>query len=149
MQNRSGQKTRKGSRRVTHRYSPSLNFVAALVAIAGMYTPISLMGPETFVQETRSMAAGSGAAITASVPENPYSMLAEQLRAKEEALVEREAALSGPDERRTYSLGEIFGFLGFALSLVLSVFIGINFYMDVRRGRKPGLFENKYAVDLR
>lgn len=135
-------------RGVASRLVPSLNLLALVTAFAGLLLPLTQMSPERFVDNAHSLAAASGVSLSAAVPSNPYNTLAQQLSDREKALEERESAMNKA-ETPAPTLGEIMGFVSFALSLILCVLVGINFYLDSRRGRRSGMLANKFSVDLR
>lgn len=96
------------------------------------------------------MFAGTGAALSAVVPANPYNTLAQQFAEKEQELNDREAMLAEREAKNVGpSAGGIFGVLSFAFSLVLLALIGVNFYLDSRRGKKTPTLSSKFSVDLR
>jgi hypothetical protein len=131
-------------------YAPSLNFVAALVAVAGIFAPFATTSPVLFVDDARAMLGAAGATLSASVPPNPHNTVAEQLANEKRSLDEREAMLDARENAPVgVSAGEIFGFAGFAISVVLLILIGVNFYLDSRLGRKPTVLSRKFVVDLR
>jgi hypothetical protein len=126
-----------------------LNALAFGVAISGFFIPLMTQSPERLVNDAQSMLASSGATLTAAVPQNSYNSLAQELDAKEQSLNDREAALNELSTVQVRpSWGDIFGFVSFALSLILCALVGLNFYMDSARNRKRGVVSGKYSVDL-
>ena len=127
-----------------------MKLMALGVALGGLMVPFTMQTPVDFVQNAQSMFAGSGAAISAMVPANPYNTLAQQLVEKERELVDREAALA---EREANDIGPsaggIFGVLSFVFSVFLLALIGVNFYLDARRAKKRPTLASKFSVDLR
>jgi hypothetical protein len=142
----SSAKRRKGVAAAT--YAPSLNFIAALVAVAGLFAPFATTSPTIVLDDMHTMLGAAGATLSASVPANPYNTIAQQLADERRLLDEREASLLAR-ERAPISAGEIFGFVGFAVSVALFILIGVNFYLDSRHGRKPTVLSRKFIVDLR
>ncbi len=140
-------KLRRHTRNV--RSEQSLNLIALAAVFAGFVFPLLQMTPERFVNNAGSLAASTGVSLSAAVSPNPHSLIAEQLSEKERALAEREIAMSAAERPRGFTLGEIMGFASFALSLVLCALMGLNFYLDCRRRRKPGMLGSKFSVDLR
>jgi hypothetical protein len=134
---------KRNTRGILYRPVP-LNYLALGIALSGFLIPIYTQSPMGLIQDAQSMLADSGASLSAAVPENPYNLAAEELAAKEQALNEREAALDTP---RT-SLGDIFGFASFALSVILCALVALNFYLDSHRGKRRGVAPGKYSVDL-
>jgi hypothetical protein len=129
-------------------YAPSLNFVAALVAVAGLFAPFATTSPTIVLDDMHAMLGAAGATLSASVPSNPYNTIAQQLADERRLLDEREADLLAR-ENTPISAGEIFGFAGFVISIALFILIGVNFYLDSRHGRKPTVLSRKFVVDLR
>jgi predicted PurR-regulated permease PerM len=129
------------------RISRRLRLLALVAALGGLSFSLTQITPERLVTQAQSLSAGAGSTLTALVPANPYNTLADQLYKKEQALNEREAALDQRDTTWHLSLGEMLGIVSFVLSLLLCVLIGINFYLDMRRGKRP--FANRLSVDLR
>lgn len=135
-------------RRGKIRLSVPLRPIALGVALGGMLLPVLMQTPERITRNAENMLAGAGATLSASVPENPYNTLAQQLQEEQAALDEREAALNEKESDIGPSAGEIFGVMSFVMSVVLLGLLGLNFYMDSRRNRKPGI-SSKFSVDLR
>lgn len=136
----------RGSRTVT----VSLKAVALGVALAGFFLPFAMQSPKSIAEDAGSMLAGAGESLSASVPLNPYNSLAEQLAAKEQSLNEREAELDVETRASNLpSTADMFGFVSFALSLFLLVLVGVNFYLDSRRGKHNSIISSKFSVDLR
>jgi hypothetical protein len=126
-----------------------LNALALGVALSGFFIPVFTQSPSHLIDDAKSMMAGSGASLSAAVPENPYNTLAQQLDQKEQALNDREASLNARTSGSLISTtGDIFGFVSFALSLLLCGLVGLNFYMDSRRGKKRNVISGRYSVDL-
>ncbi len=126
-----------------------LNSLALGVALGGILVPLLMQSPVHFASDAESMLAGAGSALSASVPPNPYNTLAQQLKDKEDSLNERQAELDAREVTAVGpSAGEIFGFLSFVFSVILFALIGLNFYMDSHRSKKP-VVSSKFSVDLR
>jgi len=125
-----------------------LNALALGVAISGFLIPVFTQSPSDFVQDARGMLADSGTALSAAIPPNPYNSLADQLDQKEQELNQREAALDARSSNGLFATGNIYGFISFILSLILCGLVGLNFYLDSRRGKKRGFLPGKYSVDL-
>ncbi len=125
--------------------------VALLVAALGFTYPLFAQSPARLAQVAVSMTASADATLSANIPENPYNSLAQQLTVKQLSLQEREAELAAKEARNNVpSLGEMFGFASFVLSILLCVLVGLNFYLDSRRSRKGlGLANGRFQVDLR
>lgn len=128
--------------------SVPLRPIALGVALSGMLVPVLMQTPERLTQNTESMIAGAGATLSASVPENPYNTLAQQLQDEQAALNEREAELKKKENNVGPSAGEIFGVMSFVMSVILLGLLGLNFYMDSRRNKRPAV-SSKFSVDLR
>ncbi|MBD3208570.1 MAG: hypothetical protein GF370_03900 [Candidatus Nealsonbacteria bacterium] len=81
--------------------------------------------------------AGKTVGVSAGVPENPFSKIAQQLEEKEEQLQEKEEFLARRElelEKQMFSEeGKVM--LGLILTLVVSLFLllGLNFYFDHKR----------------
>lgn len=128
----------------------SLNAVAILVAFVGLSFPVVAQSPADLISTGRAMVAATGATLTVGVAENPYNTLAQQLTVKQLSLQEREAQVDAREAAlKRPRLGDIFGFASFVMSILLLVLIGLNFYMDWRRGGRQLLARNKFQVDLR
>jgi|GEM_PF-1719299 len=125
-----------------------LNALALGVAISGFFIPIFTQSPAGLIDDAKSMTAGSGATLSAAVPENPYNTLAQQLDQKEQALNDREAVLNAREPASSVSMGDFFGFVSFILSLLLCGLVGLNFYLDSHRGKKHSVISGRYSVDL-
>lgn len=71
---------------------------------------------------------------TASVPENPFNVLALQLKEKEIRLNEREQSLTELEDKIIGETGSIKQWLAFIIPLVVALFIliAINFYFDYK-----------------
>lgn len=126
-----------------------LNALGIFVAFLGLVHPLLVQSPHGIAANVGAMAAATGATLTVGVAANEYNTLAQQLSVKQLSLQEREEALRAKETRYAgLSLGDLFGLASFVLSIILCALIGLNFYMDWRRGRKimrPG----KFQVDLR
>jgi predicted PurR-regulated permease PerM len=143
-------RNKRSDKRGTIRLRVPLNALAFGVALGGIALPMFMQTPARLVADAQSMMADSGAALTAAVPPNPYNTLAQQLDAKEQALNDREAALSAQDRKNTgLSFNELFGFISFALSIFLFALIGLNFYLDSRQRSKGSAVSSRFSVDLR
>lgn len=144
---------KKKANRVASKKSASnvLSAVAIVVACVGLSYPLLTETPQRIAGVAISMAASADATLTVSVPENQYNTLAQQLTVKQLSLQEREAELNAREARNNKpSLGEIFGFISFLLSVLLCMLIGLNFYLDSRRVRRDtGIMGKRFQVDLR
>ena len=141
---------RKSEKKGAFYISIPLNALAIGVALGGFVLPLATQSPQNLVEDAQSMLAASGSTLSAEVPPNPYSDLAQQLDQKEQALNQREEALSQRASALSRpSIGEIFGFISFALSIILFVLLGVNFYFDSRRSKRPSFLSTKFSVDLR
>ncbi len=136
------------AQRALRRVKLPLNALAFGVAISGILLPVYMQSPARLAEEMQSMLGAAGATMSANVPVNPINTMAQQLSDEKKSLDEREAVLAARENHRPITTGEIFGFISFALSVVLCMLVGLNFYMDSRRGKKGGLIVGKYQVDL-
>lgn len=126
-----------------------LNALGIFVAFLGMVHPLLVQSPHGIVMNAGAMAAATGASLTVGVPANQYNTLAQQLSVKQLSLEEREEALKARETRFAgLGLGDMFGLASFVLSIILCILVGLNFYMDWRRGRK-NLRPGRFQVDLR
>lgn len=116
------------------------------VASSAIVFSLLIASPENFLFGSGSMLA-SAVGARASVPENSYNTLAEQLAEKEKALNEREAAISQQGRVGETPQSPPWALMSFTLSLVLLVLVGINFYLDMRR-RNPQP-SSRLSVNLR
>jgi predicted PurR-regulated permease PerM len=137
---------KKTSKSILYKSVP-LNYLALGIALSGFFLPIFMESPAQLVNDAQSMLADSGATLSAAVPPNQYNTLAEQLDAKEQALNDREVALKA-SRTGIFSSSDIFGLISLVLSLILLGLLGLNFYLDSRRGTRTGI-SGKYSVDLR
>lgn len=129
---------------------PSTLRVAGLsvAALLGGYG-IAANGPAFLLSDTQAMLGTASVGTSASIPENPYNTLAQQLKAKDDALTQREMELESrtAELQSARSLNDRFGMLSFALSIVLLALVGANYYFDYRRDRRGGA--SSFSVDLR
>ena len=126
----------------------SINAAGLLVAFIGVSFPFSMQSPGRVLSGVQSFVASAGATLTVGVAENPYNTLAQQLSVKQLSLEEREAALKAREEKQGFfARSDLFSIASFILSVVLLILVGLNFYMDWRRGRKK-VISGKFQVDL-
>lgn len=109
--------------------------VAALVLF--VYAA-SVAPPRELVARAPLMLGSAAIGVAASVPENPYNSLAQELRVKEEELKVREQQLSGNGGNTLPQSGFFnltMALVSFALSIILFVLLLLNFYFDWHRER--------------
>jgi hypothetical protein len=127
-----------------------LNSVALLVAIVGISYPLFTQSPQGIAQNAVTMVGAVGADLTVGVAPNPYNTEAQALAQKQLSLQEREAQLNTREAADTApQIGAMLGFVSFFLSLLLCALVGLNFYLDSRRGRKLSPLGRRFQVDLR
>lgn len=128
-----------------------LAFVGLLIAAPSFTLSVLSISSSRYDTPISSQLAGA-AAVTASVPENPYNTLAMQLDARATSLDEREAALRDREGVRNVIgvLGDYMGFASFFLSITILLLLSYNFYLDARRGIvRPLAIPERFKVDLR
>ena len=137
----------------TRGYQDVLTAIALFVAMTGLAYSLFTASPEKLAQDaTRLLASGAAATLGVAVPENQYNTLAEQLRAKQTELDQREASLNAaPARPATWPLfqSDLLSVASFFMSFILLILIGLNFYFDKRRVASRTPVGGKYSVDLR
>ena len=128
----------------------SINTVGVGVAAFALTSSLFIVSPQQFLFDAQNMMATAVGA-RASVGENQYNTLAQQLQEKEEALNEREATLAqqeggmrGPTSQPS---GNTWVFVNVALSFMLFILVGLNFYLDLRR--RGTASTNRYLINAR
>lgn len=121
--------------------------LAVIVAIGGMYTSVDSVTATPFAASAQSLMGAASVSISAAIAPNPDNTLASQLRAKEEQLAAREAALNTRAAAPALVVTD-WGFWAFVLSATLLVLVGLNFYFDMRRAHAFAR-ARLFAVDLR
>jgi hypothetical protein len=136
------------SRKRQARKMPLLNLAGIGVAAFALTFSVTVTSPEKFLFDAQNLFAAAVGA-QAAVPENPYNTLAQQLEDRERALEERETA-QGTSPEQAPLANNTWAFVSFGLSVMLFVLVGLNFYLDTRRGsRVAQLLTRRYSVDLR
>jgi hypothetical protein len=123
-----------------HRASPYLVLIATLVFAALFFSGIAFT-PNSQTEALDQIATVVG--MSASVPSNEYSQLAQQLTAREQALSDREAALVLQEETQRGTLNDDVRRANARTLIVLSValvilfvLVMLNFYFDIRRHQR-------------
>jgi len=115
-------------------------FNAACFALAAVLFSYSILSetPGTLAIHTRAML-GSVVGASASVAPNPDNTLAAELKQKEDELAAREGRLNVAENEIQNSRNDM-AVYSFLLSGILFVVVGVNFYLDWRRGRTRNPF---------
>lgn len=139
------------SARIASKRANIVNVLALVVAIPAFGYALFVDTPRSYVVDIGTMFASASASLTAQVPSNPYNSLAAQLSEKEALLNEREAQFDQREmlARSDSSLDGRLGIISFVISIVLFVLVGINFYLDMRRGRVAPARAAGFSVNLR
>lgn len=117
--------------------------LGVLVAIGGLYYGVDTFGPGLLAQRGEAFVANASVSISAAIPPNPDNTLAQELRAKQEALDARERSLMTGSTTSTD-----WGFRAFVLSALLLMLMIVNFYLDIRRARRLE-YARTYSIALR
>lgn len=122
------------------------NAVALAVALGLLSYALSVASPGVLAHSARTMVA-SAVGASASVPGNEYNTLAQQLTMWQNSLDEREMEMEqraqNAERAMTLAVASV------AVSAVLFLLVGINFYLDMRRRAQPRGANAAFAIDLR
>lgn len=148
---RSRRRSTRGKKRHSSRVRPHIALLALLVAAPSFTLSVMALSSARYDAQGVSQVAGA-AAMTASVPENPYNTLSRQLDQRAASLDVREAALREREGTRSVigALGDYMGFASFFLSIAILLLLSYNFYLDARRGIiRTIAIPERFKVDLR
>ena len=134
------------------RRSVVVGAIGIMVALPAIAYSLYLDYPVNIAADGQRLMADAAVSLSASVPDNPYGDLAQQLSDKETQLDEREATLAADqaaaDQRN--AAAKDFGFVSLCISVFLLILVSLNFYLDMRRKRPVvSARERKFLVDLR
>lgn len=130
----------------SRRSAADVRTLALLVGAFGFLVyALSLATPSQYAQHGRDMLASASATLSAGVAPTPENTLMAQLQEKARELNQREAQLEARESAPRIRTD--LGLYSLAISLVLFVLVGVNFYLDVRRGKRQRL--NPFSIDLR
>lgn len=125
---------------IQHRASQYVVLTATLV-FAALFSAGVVFTPHSQSEALDQVATVVG--MSAAVPSNEYSQLAQQLTEKERELSAREAALVAQEETQRGTLSDDVRranartLIALSVALViLFILVGLNFYFDLHRGRR-------------
>lgn len=126
-------------------------YVGTLVAVALMTYAFSIASPLTLVHTGGRLLANAAVGMYAGVLPNEHNSLAQALAQKEADLAAREARLSGVERAGDVFSTNALALASLAVSTLLLILVGLNFFFDVRRARRAGLDVSAHsaAIDLR
>ena len=124
------------------------------IAIPVFLYSVSVIAWHAHTLSSEQSLASAFVSLSVGVPANTDNTTAAQLKSKEDELVGREATLLENEQSlaRTLLLYDALPLVSIALSLLLFVLIGLNFYFDVRRrprSSNPLTSPRAFSVDLR
>lgn len=112
-----------------------VNILGVAAAALLLSYSFSFAPPTVIVKSSTSMLGSASVGASATVDENPFNTLAQQLVNKERELQERENVI-GQREVLLDARDAPIAFYSLALSLMLCFMVVANFYFDWRRERK-------------
>lgn len=126
----------------------SAGHIVGIFAAAFLFAfSVAVETPTLLLSDAQHMLASVG--VSAAIAPNPYNSVAEQLSNKEKVLMQKEADLTKREQalvvREQTPLSKA-GVASLALSVLLTVLIGINFYLDAKRRNKASV---QYSVSLK
>ena len=111
---------------------------AGLVLAIGMLAYALYMIPaDSILPDTLDAVAAATVSMSAGVQANPYNSAAEQIKAKEAQLAERENRLTMQETPSTRGGNDTLAVYSLLMSAALFILVGLNFFFDWRRGRAP------------
>ncbi len=125
------------------------HYLGLLTALVLMTYALSLASPQMLANTAGQLVANAMVGMNAGVLPNEFNSLAQALEDKEAELKEREARLSGVEIEGGMFSTNTLAVASLAVSILLVILVGLNFFFDVRRGRRNAVVMGSVPIDLR
>ncbi len=124
-------------------------YLGLFIALVLMTYALSLASPQMLANTAGQLVANAMVGMNAGVLPNEFNSLAQALQDKETELKEREARLGGVEIEGGMFSTNTLAVASLAVSILLVILVGLNFFFDLRRGRRNTAFMGSVPIDLR
>jgi predicted PurR-regulated permease PerM len=137
---------------MSDRRTVAITFTLAL-AVGMLLVALVSASPDVIARRTLEMYTNALVGISVGIAENPYNQIAQQIADREGELTERETSLVASEQalqRRENSIEwkATLAVYSMALSIILFILVGFNFYRDWQRSRVVQTSGPGYAIRI-